>query len=240
VATPTRDEFKERQMKMGATAVSENVTRVAKQWFEEIPEGGFAGIIAHAGIGKTAFLVQLALAQMTLGQRVLHVSLHDQLKKVHLWYEEMFNHFRGTRTLQPVFTNEEGRINRFIMTFQEERFSCPRLEERLAEFKEQEIFRPDLILIDGLHFLPALRPTLEGLRSLARREKMRVWFTIHSHRNETPLPNGMPPGFVDLADLFGLVWQIRQEGEKLHLVSLLGSTPGKGLSLNPTTMLIED
>ena len=55
-----------------------------------LPSGGFGAVLARAGLGKTAILVQLALDSLLRSRNVLHISLDDSVKKVCLWYEEVF------------------------------------------------------------------------------------------------------------------------------------------------------
>jgi hypothetical protein len=105
--------------------------------------GKFGAVLAHAGVGKTALLVQLALNSMLRSRNVLHVSLQDPVNKVTLWYGELFNHlasqFEGAQinklwdTILP---------HRFIMTFRVESFTVPKLEERLNDITELGIFKP--------------------------------------------------------------------------------------------------
>ena len=61
---------------------------------EIIPEGGFGAVLARAGVGKTALLVQLALNMMLRGRKVLHVSLLDPVNKVDLWYRNFWAAWR--------------------------------------------------------------------------------------------------------------------------------------------------
>ena len=42
---------------------------------------------------------------------------------------------------------------RFIMTFKVESFSVPKLEERLTDLMEQNIFKPHTVIIDGLNLM---------------------------------------------------------------------------------------
>jgi len=53
--------------------------------------GEFGAVMARAGVGKTAFLVQLALHSMLREKNVLHISLNNPVKKVSLSYREVFN-----------------------------------------------------------------------------------------------------------------------------------------------------
>ena len=50
-----------------------------------LSEGGFGAVLARAGVGKTALLVQLALNNLLQNKNVLHISLDDPVKKVSLW-----------------------------------------------------------------------------------------------------------------------------------------------------------
>jgi len=227
-------------MEQTATAAKKLSDLVADKWNEEIPQGGFGAIIAHAGIGKTALLVQLALAEMIRGRNVLHISMDDPLKKVDLWYQEMFNNLLAREASKAPVQWSNLLAHRFIMIFQADGFTVPRLEERLSELIEQQIFQPELIIMDGLHFIESLRGTLEELQKPAQRYALKIWFTVHSHRNESPLPNGLPPGFGPLADLFSLVWQIKQEGATLSILPLKGADLTEKIYLDPVTMVMKE
>ena len=64
---------------------------------EILPVGGFGAVLAHAGVGKTALLVQLAINSMLRNRKVLHISLNDPVNKVNLWYNELFHHLAGRK-----------------------------------------------------------------------------------------------------------------------------------------------
>ena len=49
--------------------------------------GNIGVIIARNGVGKTAFLVGMALDDLMRGQKVLHVSLEHPTDKVRAYYE---------------------------------------------------------------------------------------------------------------------------------------------------------
>ena len=85
--------LKERNLKMMKNdLILRNPLRVMGFESEDIlPAGGFGAVLARAGVGKTAFLVQLAINALLRGKNVLHVSLSDPVRKVTLWYEEVFS-----------------------------------------------------------------------------------------------------------------------------------------------------
>ena len=68
---------------------------------DSLPDGSFGAVLARAGIGKTAFLVQIALHTMLRDRNVLHISLDDPVEKVTLWYREVFNLLAEKRKVQP-------------------------------------------------------------------------------------------------------------------------------------------
>lgn len=209
-----------------------------------LPEGGFGAVLARAGVGKTSLAVQLALDTLLQNKNVLHISLSDPVSKVTLWYEEVFRNVSSQYE-----TVEIGRLwetvltHRFIMTFQVEGFSVPKLEERLDDLTEQGIFFPQMILIDGLPFEDTAGEILEDLKALARKIGVHMWFTVKTHRHEEPGELGLPPQIENISGLFEVAISLQPEGKNIHVNLLKGSDAGSAgmrLKLDPATMLIED
>ena len=48
-------------------------------------------VMARAGLGKTAILVQFALDCMLLGNKVLHVSIGEGIDKTRAWYDDIMS-----------------------------------------------------------------------------------------------------------------------------------------------------
>jgi hypothetical protein len=209
-----------------------------------LPAGGFGAVLAHAGVGKTALLVQLAMNGMLRNRNVLHISLNDPVNKVNLWYSELFHHLAGHDEGKQITRLWESVLpHRFIMTFRVESFTVPKLEERLSDLSEQGIFSPAMMIIDGLHFDESLRADLIDLKALAVRNGIHIWFTVHTHRHESPGADGLPVSFSAVAGLFDLVLELRPEHADIHIKLLQGkeSAPaGSTLLLDPSTMLIKD
>jgi hypothetical protein len=206
--------------------------------------GGFGAVLAHAGVGKTALLVQLALNGMLRNRNVLHVSLNDPVNKVTLWYGELFHHLANQNEAPQIKKLWDSVLpHRFIMTFRVESFSAPKLEERLNDLAEQGIFKPEMVIIDGLHCDAPLRPALIALKALAAKNWMHVWFTVQTHRHEKPDQDGLPASFAPVADLFDLVLELQTEHADVHIKPLRGAAlavPAAALLLDPSTMLIKD
>jgi hypothetical protein len=209
-----------------------------------LPNGGLGAVLAHAGVGKTALLVQVALNMMIREESVLHVSLQDAVSKVDLWYHELFHNIAGNFSeveIQEYW--DKIQPYRFIMTFRVESFSVPTLEERLTDLMQQNIFKPHTVIIDGFKFDEAGRGQLVLLKELAKKYAMRLWFTVHVHRNEKPAENGLPVSFLHVTDLFDVIVQLETKGEDVYINALKGKSSNskpQTLLLDTATMLIKD
>ncbi|WP_319525844.1 AAA family ATPase [uncultured Desulfosarcina sp.] len=207
-----------------------------------VPEGGFGAVLARAGVGKTALIVQVALNTMLQHRNVLHVSLDDPVEKVNLWYQQVLNslaHQYHVRQIKDLW--ESIQMNRFIMTFKVEGFSVPKLEERVKDLTEQQIFNPHMVIIDGLPFDDRLRGPLEGLKAFSENHRLHLWFTVTTHRHEEPAADGLPVQLSAVADLFDAAIQLQPEGNKIHIRSLKGGpAETRDQLLDPATMLIMD
>ena len=204
--------------------------------------GEFGAVLARAGVGKTAFLVQLSLNALLRGKNVLHISLTDPVKKVSLWYKEVFNLIAEQYKVDQINQLWESILpHRFIMTFRVEGFSVPKLQERLADLTEQNIFSPQMIIVDGFPFGESVRQSLCEFKDLVKQKGMHSWFTVRTHRHEEPEPDGTPLQLTHLSDLFEIAIQLIPVGKEIHVKALKGGdcfSKQLDLRLDPSTMLL--
>jgi hypothetical protein len=220
------------------------LTNIGYENEDILPDGDFGAVIAHAGVGKTALLVQMALNTMIREKNVLHISLHDAVSKVDVWYHELFQNIAsGFNAAEIKDYWEKIQPYRFIMIFKVESFSVPKLEERLTELMEQNIFKPHTLIIDGLKFDESGRGPLLHLKELAKKYSIRIWFTVHAHRHEPRAENDLPLSFLHIADLFEVIVQLAAQADEVYIKALKGKSTGSAkniLLLDPATMLIKD
>lgn len=206
--------------------------------------GHFGAIIARSGVGKTAFLIQVALDYLIREKNVLHVSLNDPVDKVSLWYKEVFRNVTAKWSrLQYQECWESLLPHRFIMTFQAESFSVSTLDERLTDLSEQGVFEPQVVVVDGFRFDDASRDTLEALKKLIEKRSLCAWHTVRTHRHEPPGPDGMPAPLMNVSDLFEVIIQLQPDGSEIHVNVVKGRLEKEEqprMLLDPSTMLVRN
>lgn len=225
--------------------IQRNPLRLMGRDAEEIlSPGDFGAILARAGVGKTALLVQIALNSLLNGKNVLHISLNDPVDKVTLWYREVFGNLSTTYDVRQIEQLWESLLpHRLIMTFKVEGFTVPKLEERLADLSEQGIFTPDMVIIDGLPFDESTPAALNELKGFSTARGIQAWFTVRTHRHKSPGPDGLSPSLAPVQDLFSVILQLEPVGQEIHVRALKdgGGVDGKlPVILDPATMLLKD
>jgi len=209
-----------------------------------LPKNGFGAVLARAGVGKTSLLVQLALYNQLKGKNVLHISLNDPVAKVSVWYDEVFRNIADQYGVKHVNRLWESILpHRFIMTFKASGFNIPQFEERINDLSEQDIFLPQLVIIDGLSFDKPIQSMISELKTLASNKEMAIWFTVQTHRHESTGTGELPIQLKDMSDLFNVIIQLQPVDKEVHLKVLKSTGKLKSdpeLILDPSTMLVKN
>ncbi|QTA80161.1 AAA ATPase-like domain-containing protein [Desulfonema limicola] len=205
--------------------------------------GEFGALTARAGVGKTAFLVQLAIDKLLRDRTVLHISLNEPVEKVCLWYEEVFRNLAFQSNIKKLDLFWETILpNRFIMTFKAETFSVAILKERLADLTEQGIFFPQMIIIDSFPFDKTQMDAVDELKKLAKDHSVAVWCAVKTHRHKEPGPDGMPYPLYDIAKYFEVIFELQPDEKNIKVKALKGGPDSNAADLivDPSTMLVQD
>lgn len=201
-------------------------------------------IMARTGVGKTALLVQIALDSILRGNRVVHISIGETLDKTKLWYDDMLQVIlQECPVARPHELIDMVRQHRMIMTFKAGAFDRARLEERLNDLIDQNIFKPDCVVIDGFDFTATDHAKLEEVRELMDSLRLQTWFSATCHReDERVSPSGVPAPCHELDDLFETVILLKPEQNHI-LLEILRNEGQKAegrshLGLDPATMMV--
>ncbi len=229
--------------------VSNNPLRALGLEKEDVADGRRVGLImARAGLGKTAILVQIAMDSMLRDNKVLHVAIGEGVDKTRTWYDDilgLMNQEKKIENFQQVV--EDVMKNRMIMTFKENSFDAAKLEERMEDLAQQGIFKADCLVVDGFDFTDAnSAAAIDELKGFMEKNALKmIWFSAVSHRDDERVSvNGVPAPCHEVDGAFDTVLLISPEDNGLKLKTLKCSAAcavdaGKSLSLDPATMLIK-
>ncbi len=202
-------------------------------------------VMAQAGAGKTALLVQIALDTLLNDKQVVHVSVGQSLDKTKLWYDDMFKDIaEGCKLENAGEIHDAIMRNRMIITFNESKFSLAKLEERLHDLVQQNVIKPSCMVVDGFDFVKTERTVLEGLREMAKAMDLQIWFSAVC--SDAATPAGVPAPCQGTEDLFNTVVLLQPvpQSDCLDLKIIKGSAAvskcGKLLKLDPQTLMIRE
>jgi len=205
--------------------------------------GNIGVILARHGVGKTAFLVGVALDDLLRGRKVLHVSLEHDSNKVRAFYDEVFQDLAHDRELEDVWkVRLEMERNRRIHCYLGGTFSVEKLRAALEFDRQHGDFSPVAIMIDGFEFASASAAEMHTLRSIARETNSEVWMSAITHRESVMNEDGVPEPVAHIAGEVDVILRMAHDTKAVH-VSLLKDheaaevSPLK-LALDPTTLLL--
>jgi hypothetical protein len=196
--------------------------------------GQLGMVMARAGVGKSAFLVHIALGHLLRGTEVLHVSLQDEATHVRSFYDEILAELlRGSGTNTATARVEVER-NRVIHSFLSGPFTTDRLTHLLATLDEVMHFRPAVVVIDGA--MDASDVDAAAWKKMAQDGNIRIWGAVNTHREGGPSAE-------DIANSFDTAVVLEPHGKiiALHVLRAGGQDAPETdpLHLNPVTMLVE-
>lgn len=209
-----------------------------------IKPGSFAAILARAGVGKTALLVQIAINAMRQEKNVLHISTSDPVDKVDLWYREMLQRLNQDNDKVQIDKMRDQLLrHRFIMTFETESFSIAKLKKRVDELISQEIFVPAQIMIDDFSFETVTDEDLSALKKFVEDNALIFWFSIRTHRDEAVNEKKLPTRLAHLTQWFDFMIRLDPESDRIYIRPVENGESKDdetSLFLDPSTLLIQE
>ncbi len=207
--------------------------------------GNLGVIISRAGIGKTAFLVDIALDDLMRDRKVLHVAINDSVEQVRRFYDEVFVELAKITGLEEV---DEVRLsverNRHIHSYKDVSFSVDRLVAVARFLKEHAEFAIDALMIDNFPFASATEKEIASIKELAGELDCEVWLTALSRRDMEKGAGGYPDPVAPFDALLSVKIYLESRTGAIRL-RLLKDHENENLAdlmldLDPTTLLVKD
>jgi hypothetical protein len=205
--------------------------------------GNIGVVVARHGIGKTAFLVGIALDDAIRGRKVLHVSLDKTVDHVRKFYDEIFMDLAHSASLEDLASARlEMERHRMIHTYAGGTFTTDKLRHSIQFLKEVAHFEPTCLILQGFAFEKASLADIEALRQLAAKFNVELWMSALTHRGAAADERGIPEPVAKLAPAIAVIVQMTDDDGTVKL-SLLKDHDNPNvaklsLALDPSTMLL--
>lgn len=160
-------------------------------------KGNLGVVMARAGVGKTAFLVQLGLDELMREKDVLHVALGQSLEHAQSWYDGLFDDMaRDCDLANPEQVKAAIAQRRVIQAYPEDTVSPQQLEKAVTLYTDHLKITPSVIVVDRYEWNEDVQQQasdLEALRALADKLGAELWMSAQTHRSQTgPHPTKIP------------------------------------------------
>lgn len=148
-------------------------------------KGNIGVVTSRKGVGKTAFLVDIALDDVMRDRKVLHVTLQHSVERVTQFYDEIFNELARSQKLEDL---SEARLaverNRHVLSYRgSSEFSLERLRDSLGFLAEHAAFAPEALILDGYPDFATIEASeIAALKQLAQDFQVELWITALRHR----------------------------------------------------------
>lgn len=206
--------------------------------------GNVGIVLSRPGMGKSSFLVGIALDDLMRGKRVFHVALEQSVDHVREYYDAIFADLvRTTRLDDAARVRLEVERGRIVHTYVGHSFSMVKFREAMETLRKHLHFEPGLILIDGFEFAGDHYDEVAAMRDTARSVGCEMWMSARTFRNvPPPKPGELPSPLARYADLLSVVVSLDPEGDRIRL-RLVKDHDSSDLSdlyldLDPQTMLV--
>ncbi|MCK5543041.1 MAG: hypothetical protein KAI40_10145 [Desulfobacterales bacterium] len=211
---------------------------------DSITQVKFGAVLSRAGVGKTQFLVQIALTRLLNNEKIIHISLNDPMEKINLRYMDSFNNL--VDSIGYVDPQKAKRlwddINQLKVgiTYNESSFDPKKINDYLNSFKKTNNGLPSILVIDGLNFDNDLSSLLDQLGNISETFKISIWFSMRTHREESLCPDGYPKQFENVKDRFDKALLLNPKDNKIEATVLKnGVDKDRKYLLDPATMMPE-
>ncbi len=210
---------------------------------KNLKQGRFGAVLSRAGVGKTSFLVQIALTQLLSDEKILHISLDEPIEKINLRYNDAYTNLVDSigyvDPQKAVRLWEDINLNKVGISYNESTFDTKKIKDYLKSFKKADLVLPSTMIIDGLNFDKDVSGILAELEELNHEFSIFIWFSIKTHREEKLSQEGYPIQLDANKENFDKAIFLAPVEDKIEAVILKdGDKTDQRYKLDPATMML--
>lgn len=202
-------------------------------------KGNIGLVLAGPGVGKTSFLVGVALDDLLRGGDVLHVSLDESVAHIRAYYDTVFHELAGSTQLE-----DEARVHadidrhRSIRAYPAGSFGPGKLREAV-KLEEEAGCRPELVVLEGFDVVGAARPEMLDMKAVATEIDAELWLSVACPQERVP---GVPTAIAELGDAISVIVALEPEPDSVALRALKEhdnpDPEALRVALDPRTLLL--
>jgi len=141
-------------------------------------KGNLGLVVAGPGVGKTWFLVGVALDDLIRGDHVLHVVLDQTVAHTRDFYDTVFDELAATTQLEDgAAVHADVDRGRSIRAYPRAGFEARTLAEAL-EVEEEAGVKPALVIVEGIDPASLANGDLASWKRVAEDLPAEVWFSL--------------------------------------------------------------
>lgn len=202
-------------------------------------KGNLGLVLAGHGVGKTSFLVGVALDDLLRGDHVLHVSLDQTAAHTRAFYDTVFDDLASSTQLKDeAETHAEVDRLRSIRAYPPEGFDAAKLREAV-KVEHEANGTPGMVIVEGFDFERASHDDVAGLKSLAEELNAELWL---SHGCPGEAVADLPKSVTAFRDLFGVILALEPGRDSVALRALKDhenpDVEALRVALDPKTLLL--
>lgn len=202
-------------------------------------QGNLGLVVAGRGVGKTSFLVGVALDDLLRGSHVLHVVLDQTVAHTRDFYDTVFEEMAATTHLEDEATvHADIDRSRSIRAYPPTDFDADKLREAIA-VEESAGSKPALVIVEGIE-PSALTGEIDGWREIARDLPAEIWISV---AGEVAKDAGLPSGLAPLEDHFSVILALEPGHDAVGLRALKDhesdDVTALRVALDPRTLLLK-
>lgn len=164
--------------------------------------GNVGVILAGHGVGKTPFLVGVALDELLRGGTVLHVALDQTVSHIRAYYDTVYETLAASTHLEDaVVTHAEIDHHRSIRAYPPVAFTAAKLRQAVKVDSEAGT-RPTLVLLEGVDLASMPREDLLDLQALTQELAAEMWISVSLVGEEV---DGLPDSVGRFEDILSVI-----------------------------------
>lgn len=208
-------------------------------------KGELGVVLSRRGVGKTGFLIGLAVDKLLQGKKVLYISTKESVEHINNFFDQIFHATAHSLDMDQI-PQKQLRMerNRYIHVYNRDLFSLDKLEKSVDFLQDAADFLPDMVILDGTpRFESTEEWEIQGLKKLATGWGAEVWTSSNIHREgQESDDRGVPRTVGRFDSEIGVIISLETDSDhvKVRIIKEHGSTePAQvQIELDPKTLLL--